>query len=86
MEILKNVLSSVPIRGKFYYCVMIDISKIKNIWSTLEACIQTINDIYSETENVPELIIICGKYDLFKNYGKYNEQLRTIFTNVFRPE
>lgn len=70
LDILKTVLPSVPIRGKFYYCVMIDISKTRSIWNTLETCVQALNDIYSDVENVPELIIICGKYDLFKNYGK----------------
>lgn len=68
LDILKNVLSSIPIRGKFYYCVMVDISKIKSTWNILETCIQVMKEMYPEKS--PELIIICGKYDLFKNYGK----------------
>ncbi|KAI5638857.1 cytoplasmic dynein 2 light intermediate chain 1 [Phthorimaea operculella] len=68
LDILKNVLSSVPIRGKFFYCVIVDLSKIKKIWNILEACIQTMSETYEGTEYSPELIIIGGKYDLFKNY------------------
>lgn len=69
LETLNNVLLSTPIRGKYFFCIMVDLSKIKCIWETLETCIQTMNDVYS-TENLPELIIICGKYDIFKNYGE----------------
>uniref|UniRef100_A0A2A4IS59 Dynein light intermediate chain n=1 Tax=Heliothis virescens TaxID=7102 RepID=A0A2A4IS59_HELVI len=47
---------------------MIDLSKIKNVWETLESCLQTIKKVYSTPETSPELIIICGKYDIFKNY------------------
>ncbi|CAH1646682.1 unnamed protein product [Spodoptera littoralis] len=68
LETLNNVLQSIPICGKFFFCIMIDLSKIKNIWETLETCTQVMNDVYSTINNSPELIIICGKYDLFKNY------------------
>lgn len=70
LDNLKTVLPSVPTRGKFYYCVMVDISKTRSTWNTLETCVQALNDTYTESENAPELIIICGKYDIFKNYGK----------------
>ncbi|XP_021183564.3 cytoplasmic dynein 2 light intermediate chain 1 [Helicoverpa armigera] len=68
LETLNNVLESTPIRGKYFLCVMIDLCKIKNIWETLETCFQTIKKVYSAPEALPELIIICGKYDIFKNY------------------
>ncbi|KAF9418695.1 hypothetical protein HW555_004523 [Spodoptera exigua] len=68
LETLSNVLQSTPICGKFFFCIMVDLSKIKNIWETLETCIQVMNDVFSTTNNSPELIIIGGKYDLFKNY------------------
>ncbi|XP_049868131.1 cytoplasmic dynein 2 light intermediate chain 1 [Pectinophora gossypiella] len=68
LNILKNVLSTVPISGKFYYCIMIDLSKVKRIWNTLETCIQAMTEVFTDSENLPELIILCGKYDLFKNY------------------
>ncbi|KAF9808629.1 hypothetical protein SFRURICE_019787 [Spodoptera frugiperda] len=68
LETLNNVLQSTPISGKFFFCIMVDLSKIKNIWEILETCTQVMNDVYSTTQNSPELIIICGKYDLFKNY------------------
>lgn len=70
LDLLKNVLSSVPVHANYYYCVMVDISKIKSIWTTLEVCIQAMVETYSDSNRTPELIIICGKYDLFKNYGK----------------
>lgn len=70
LETLNNILLSTPIRGKYYFCVMVDLSKIKCIWETLETCTRAINDVYSTSEHFPELIIIGGKYDIFKNYGK----------------
>ncbi|CAH2234909.1 jg4142 [Pararge aegeria aegeria] len=66
LEMLKNVLDSVPVRGRFYYCVMVDLSKIKTMWHTLEICIKTISE--NSTDTTPELILIGGKYDAFKNY------------------
>ncbi|XP_075974118.1 cytoplasmic dynein 2 light intermediate chain 1 [Anticarsia gemmatalis] len=68
LDTLNNVLASIPVRGKYFYCVMIDLSKIKSIWETLELCVETMNQIYSGSESSPELIIIGGKYDNFKNY------------------
>lgn len=82
LETLNNVLQATPICGKFFFCIMIDLSKIKNIWDTLETCTQVMNDVYSTTQNSPELIIICGKYDLFKNYGKQDSRFY-VYKNIF---
>ncbi|KAM3964173.1 cytoplasmic dynein 2 light intermediate chain 1 [Aphomia sociella] len=68
LDLLSTVISSVPVRGKYFYFIMIDLSKIKGIWSTLETCIQAITKPYTESEKTPELVLLCGKYDLFKNY------------------
>lgn len=70
LEMLKSVLTSIPISKKFYYCVMVDLSKIKTIWDTLETSLQAVKENYTDTSNFPEIIIIGGKYDIFKNYGK----------------
>ncbi|CAB3223565.1 unnamed protein product [Arctia plantaginis] len=69
LEALNNVLASIPVRGQFFFCIMVDLSKIKTIWDTLETCVQTMKDItYVTSESKPELIVIGGKYDNFKNY------------------
>lgn len=68
LEMLKNVLISIPKKGKTFFCIMVDLSKIKSIWSTLETCIQSITD--SCKDSPIEMIILGGKYDIFKNYGK----------------
>ncbi|CAH2108255.1 unnamed protein product [Euphydryas editha] len=68
LQMLKSVLTSIPISKKFYYCIMVDLSKIKAIWNTLEICIQAVKENYTNSSNFPELIIIGGKYDIFKNY------------------
>lgn len=83
LETLNNVLRATPIRGKFFYCVMVDLCKIKSIWEILETCTQTMKDVYSNAESLPELIIICGKYDLFKNFGKFEYSLLVIYNNIF---
>lgn len=71
LDILKNILPSIPVNGKYYYCVIVDLAKIKSLWNTLESCIQAMVNTYAEQKSVlVELIIFGGKYDLFKNYGK----------------
>lgn len=70
LDMLKSVLTSIPINKKFYYCVMVDLSKVKRIWDTLETCLQAVKENYTDTLNFPEIIIIGGKYDIFKNYGE----------------
>ncbi|KAJ8730812.1 hypothetical protein PYW08_002225 [Mythimna loreyi] len=80
LETLTNVLQATPVRGKFFYCIMVDLCKIKNIWETLETCTQAMNDVYSTAESSPELIIICGKYDLFKNFD--SEIKKTVCTSI----
>ncbi|CAH0406992.1 unnamed protein product [Chilo suppressalis] len=67
LDIIKKILPSIPLKGKCYYCLMIDISKIKNVWNTIDTCITAMNETYTDS-SLPELVIICGKYDLFKNY------------------
>lgn len=46
---------------------MVDLSRIKTIWNTLETCIQGLKESY--TDLVPDMLIIGAKYDVFKNYG-----------------
>lgn len=67
LEMLRNVLVSIPVTGRFFLCIMVDLSKIKTVWNTLETCIQIVSDSY--INSLPELIIIGGKYDVYKNYG-----------------
>ncbi|KAJ0175594.1 hypothetical protein K1T71_008753 [Dendrolimus kikuchii] len=67
LNILKNTMSSIPIQGKYFLLVMVDLSKIKSIWDTIETCLRTMYDTYSKN-NYPEVILIGGKYDIFKNY------------------
>lgn len=69
LKLLKNVLTSVPVQNRRVFIIMIDLSKIKTIWSTLQKCVDGINEYIDQTDS-RELIIIGGKYDLFKNYGK----------------
>ncbi|XP_050674006.1 cytoplasmic dynein 2 light intermediate chain 1 [Leptidea sinapis] len=66
LEMLKDVLTPIPINDNFYICVMIDLSKVKCIWNIIETCLQIITEKYQST--VYEIIIIGGKYDIFKNY------------------
>ncbi|XP_013175291.1 PREDICTED: cytoplasmic dynein 2 light intermediate chain 1 [Papilio xuthus] len=67
LELLKNVLTSVPLQNKSYYIVMLDLSKIKTIWNTTEACVNCLKQ-YVEKSSSQDLILIGGKYDLFNNY------------------
>ncbi|XP_053613055.1 cytoplasmic dynein 2 light intermediate chain 1 [Plodia interpunctella] len=76
LNLLKNVLTSIPMHGVHIYCIIIDLSKVKSIWSTLELCLQS----YSELEKTPEVIIIGGKYDIFKDYD--NEIKKFICTTL----
>ncbi|XP_060803914.1 cytoplasmic dynein 2 light intermediate chain 1 [Amyelois transitella] len=76
LNLLKNVLISIPIQSGYIFCIMIDLSKIKSIWSTLELCLQT----YSDMEKTSEIIIIGGKYDIFKSYD--NEIKKLICTTI----
>lgn len=70
LDALMNVLPSIPITGNFYFIIMIDLSKIKRIWNTIETCFQAIKDTHPESGKRPEIIIIGGKHDIFKNYGE----------------
>ncbi|XP_068632662.1 cytoplasmic dynein 2 light intermediate chain 1 [Battus philenor] len=67
LQLLKNVLESVPMHKKSFFIIMIDLSKIKAIWNTLQTCLESINENTKNT-NLQEVIIIGGKYDLFNNY------------------
>ncbi|XP_038214600.1 cytoplasmic dynein 2 light intermediate chain 1 [Zerene cesonia] len=68
IEMLSDVLVSIPIRGSFFFCIMLDLSKIKKIWNTLESCIQAIQKNFSTADSTMEIIIIGGYYDHFKNF------------------
>ncbi|KOB67113.1 Uncharacterized protein OBRU01_20374 [Operophtera brumata] len=68
LEALKNVLTSIPVKGNYYFYIMVDLSKIKRVWETIETCIQAMHDTYAESEKKPEVVIVGGKYDIFKNY------------------
>nr|XP_026501507.1 cytoplasmic dynein 2 light intermediate chain 1 [Vanessa tameamea] len=81
LKMLKDVLMSIPIDGKFFYCVMVDLSKIKAIWNTLETCIKAIKEKYNEPSDDLELIIIGGKYDIFKNY---DSEIKKIICTTMR--
>ncbi|XP_072939198.1 cytoplasmic dynein 2 light intermediate chain 1 [Epargyreus clarus] len=78
LEMLKNVLISIPKKGKTFFCIMVDLSKIKNIWNTLETCIQSIAESCKDTPF--EIIILGGKYDIFKNYD--SEIKKVICTTI----
>ncbi|XP_069356172.1 cytoplasmic dynein 2 light intermediate chain 1 isoform X2 [Maniola hyperantus] len=64
LEMLRNILVSIPVTGRFFSCIMVDLSKTKTVWNTLETCIQIINE--SCTNSPPELIII-GDSEMKKN-------------------
>ncbi|XP_028161288.1 cytoplasmic dynein 2 light intermediate chain 1 [Ostrinia furnacalis] len=68
LETFKNILPSIPVMGKFFYCIMIDLAKIKSLWYTLETCIEAMLTSYAEQKSAIELLIIGSKYDIFKNY------------------
>ncbi|KPJ12077.1 Cytoplasmic dynein 2 light intermediate chain 1 [Papilio machaon] len=74
LELLKNVLTSVPMHRISYFIVMLDLSKIKTIWNTIETCVNSLKQ-YVEKSTSQDLILIGGKYDLFNNYGESNEDL-----------
>ncbi|XP_059046473.1 cytoplasmic dynein 2 light intermediate chain 1 [Achroia grisella] len=67
-NMLNTIVASVLSHGNIFFCIMVDLSKIKTIWNTLEICLEAVPKTYKESEISSELIIICGKYDLFKNY------------------
>lgn len=50
---------------------MIDLSKFKTIWNTIETCVNCLKP-YVEKSSSKDLILIGGKYDLFNNYGERN--------------
>ncbi|XP_041987416.1 cytoplasmic dynein 2 light intermediate chain 1-like [Aricia agestis] len=66
MDMLSTVLKAIPTGDNFTYCIMIDLSKIKTLWNVMETSIRSMIDNFDA--KLPELVIICGKYDLFKNY------------------
>ncbi|XP_023935427.1 cytoplasmic dynein 2 light intermediate chain 1 isoform X2 [Bicyclus anynana] len=81
LDMLRKVLDAIPLRGRSFYCVMIDLSKVKTIWNTLEICLQTIKE--SCINSMPELLIIGGKYDAFKNYdGNTKKIISTTLRSV----
>lgn len=65
---IKSVLTSIPMKGRVTFCVIVDLSKVKTIWGTLEVCFAAIESISGE--NI-EVILLGGKYDILKNYGWY---------------
>lgn len=75
LDILKNIMPSIPLHGRYYYCIMLDLSKIKQLWNTLETCLQLEwfekTEDHSDSSARKDLVIIGGKYDLFQNYGQY---------------
>ncbi|XP_032515235.2 cytoplasmic dynein 2 light intermediate chain 1 isoform X1 [Danaus plexippus] len=81
LEMLHSVLISVPIKGKFYFCIMVDLSKIKTIWNVLETCYQAMKENYSDSDYHPELVIIGGKYDIFKNY---DSEIKKVISTTMR--
>ncbi|CAK1601068.1 unnamed protein product [Parnassius mnemosyne] len=74
LEMMKNVLTSIPVYKKSIFVIMVDLSKIKTIWNTLQICTETVSD-YSDRTQFEEIIIIGGKYDLFKNYDSEIKKL-----------
>ncbi|XP_004925548.1 cytoplasmic dynein 2 light intermediate chain 1 isoform X1 [Bombyx mori] len=69
LDMLKNVLPVLPKTKNYYYCIMVDLSKPKTLLQTIEICLHAINETQSISDNcVTNLIILCGKYDLFKNF------------------
>lgn len=70
LDAVTNVLPSIPIIGSYYFIVMVDLSKIKRIWDTIETCVRAIKETYAESEKQPDIVFIGGKYDIFKSYGK----------------
>ncbi|KAL4715535.1 hypothetical protein ACJJTC_009161 [Scirpophaga incertulas] len=69
LDTLRHILRSIPIKGLHYYCIMVDLSKIKTLWNTLELCIQAMKESNSDVKDkAPEIILLGGKYDLYKNY------------------
>ncbi|XP_045768832.1 cytoplasmic dynein 2 light intermediate chain 1 isoform X2 [Maniola jurtina] len=81
LEMLRNVLVSIPVTGRFFLCIMVDLSKIKTVWNTLETCIQIVSDSY--INSLPELIIIGGKYDVYKNYdGDMKKNISTTLRSM----
>ncbi|CAG9135282.1 unnamed protein product [Plutella xylostella] len=84
LNMLKNVLPSVPIRGNYTYCIMLDLSKVKHIWHTLETSVKAFQDSINMNvliKKEPELIIIGGKYDIFKNYDM---EIKKVICNSLR--
>lgn len=69
LEMMKDVLTVIPVEPNFYFCIMIDLNKIRSLWNVLEVCLETIEKNYKNQSL--EIIIIGGHYDLFKNLGGY---------------
>ncbi|XP_013142796.1 PREDICTED: cytoplasmic dynein 2 light intermediate chain 1 [Papilio polytes] len=80
LELLKNVLTSVPLHSKSYFIVMIDLSKIKTIWNTIETCVNCLKP-YVEKSSSKDLLLIGGKYDLFNNY---DSEIKKIICSTLR--
>ncbi|KAG6464733.1 hypothetical protein O3G_MSEX014692 [Manduca sexta] len=71
LETLNNILLTLPVKGQFFYCIFFDLSKLKRLWETVENCVNALNELRSKSDVESTCIMIGGKYDLFKNYGKY---------------
>ncbi|CAK1540494.1 unnamed protein product [Leptosia nina] len=75
IEMLKDVLTSIPVHQKFFFCIVIDLSKGRNLWSTLEACLEAIEKNYTAPNLLPEIILIGGNYHLFKNLDSETKKI-----------
>lgn len=69
LEALKNVLPSITVKGSYYFFIVVDLSKVKRVWDTIDTCVQAIQETYADSYIKPEVVIVGGKYDIFKNYG-----------------
>ncbi|XP_022122812.2 cytoplasmic dynein 2 light intermediate chain 1 [Pieris rapae] len=67
LEMMKEALTAVPVEHNFYFCIMIDLNKSRSLWNVLEISLETIANNYKNPDTSPELVIIGGNYDLFKN-------------------
>lgn len=68
---------------------MLDLSKIKQLWNTLETCLQLEwfekTEDHSDSSARKDLVIIGGKYDLFQNYGQYvTKYYLYLWTNLLK--
>ncbi|CAF4847723.1 unnamed protein product [Pieris macdunnoughi] len=67
LEMMKEALTAVPVEHNFYFCIMVDLNKSRSLWNVLEISLETIANNYKNPDTSPEIVIIGGNYDLFKN-------------------